>query len=131
MKMPTGMQHHPQEPAKPDGSKASGSQDVLRELIVNRRILKQLAKMLQDTMRTIQGNEKHLAQLTTGPGRSAMTDRLLDVAKWLLILLFAAVFFYAVCPKYEFHQKDGRVHLRTNKITGQVEKWAYYDWEPQ
>ncbi len=56
----------------------------------------------------------------------------------ILLLVVAAIFFYLVCPKYEFYQsKEGVVIYRFNKITGTIQgissvggndKW--YNWIP-
>jgi len=44
---------------------------------------------------------------------------LADLAKWLLVVIFAAVAYYVVCPKYYFIDR----HTRGNMITGEMESW--------
>ena len=48
-----------------------------------------------------------------------VTEKLLDVIKWWLIIILGVLAFYIVYPKYEF-DKTGTI--RMNTITGKAEK---------
>lgn len=57
-----------------------------------------------------------------------MKERLLDVAKWGLILVIAGVVFYVMYPKYYFGKYGSSNRLfKGNKITGKVEYFS--SWE--
>lgn len=53
----------------------------------------------------------------------AVKDRKLfgEIAKWILILIVAAVLFSIVYPRYYFGTDSGLIGSRGNKITGRVE----------
>lgn len=58
-----------------------------------------------------------------------MKERLLDVIKWGLIIVIAAIAFYIVYPKYYFGDTGGKINSRGNKITGGVELLWDGKWE--
>ena len=59
-----------------------------------------------------------------------MKERLLDVAKWCLILIIAGAVFYVVAPKYHFGSNiHGLINSRSNTITGTVEKRTSSGWD--
>ena len=49
--------------------------------------------------------------------------------QWYIFVLFIAVVFYQVCPKYEFQSDKYDRHERMNRITGKVEYLHEGSWE--
>ena len=51
----------------------------------------------------------------------------IDVIKWGIIIVIAAIAFYVVCPKYEVFKSEGGSLYRYNKFSGKVESYVSID----
>lgn len=71
----------------------------------------------------------HISVQKTSGKRTRMEENLktwlVDLIKWILIIIIAAVAFYIVCPKYYF---DHGGFVRCNKVTGKVEFLRGGNW---
>ena len=56
--------------------------------------------------------------------KEQIVKRLMDILKWIILIIVAATAFYIVYPKYYFHEvfavQNGIAAIRGNKITGEI-----------
>lgn len=98
--------------------------EIAAKIAIKAQEIKEVAKDHKNTPKPLSETKNYVFKSKPeAKMKDTIKERLLDVIKWGIIIIFISIAFYILYPKYYFTGPKGHIWYRCNSVNGQVEYW--------